>query len=353
MTAAHVVRTVVRPLSLVQIRHVSPVPFRTAPPAVSRVYRAMEAEFGLLAPPVALHAPSPDVLAASWVMLRESMIVPGLVGLAAKEAVAVAVSEHNSCPFCVTVHTSMLNSLVEPGSSDGARADGDHWAASAWARANAARPSGPDRAAAPGDPAQLPELIAVAVLLHYLNRMAQVFLGAEPLPRGVPRQSLRAVMPVLSWLRRSAGRVARSPGDSLGLLPAARVPGDLAWTHSGPGHVTQAFVRAAAAIDTAGERSVPAPVRETVRTALRAWDGKPPGISRAWLEPFLRDVATADRAPARLALLVALAPYQVDKAAIDDFRAIAPADSSFVDLAAWASMAAAREAGGWMRPTPE
>lgn len=339
-----------RPLSLVQIKHVSPVPLRRGSSVVSRVYQGLEEEFGLLAPPIALHAPSPDVLAASWAMLRESMIAPGRVGLAAKEAVAVAVSEHNSCPFCVTVHSAMLNSLTSSRTSAVRGSGDDQGPVRAWARATAVRPSGADLAAGP-DPSHLPELIAVAVLLHYLNRMAHVFLGDEPLPPGVPRWSLRVVMPVLSWLRRSAGRVGRSPGDSLDLLPPARIPDDLAWTAGGPGHVAEAFARAAAVVDAAGERSVPVQVRELVRSALRAWDGNPPGISRAWTEPYLRDIAPADRAAARLALLVALAPYQVDKAAVDAFRATHPADAELVDLAAWSSMAAAREAGGWMRPT--
>lgn len=33
----------------------------------------------MLAPPVALHSPAPEVLAASWVMMREILIVPGTV----------------------------------------------------------------------------------------------------------------------------------------------------------------------------------------------------------------------------------------------------------------------------------
>lgn len=336
-----------RPLSLVQIRHVSPVAYRTAPPEVSRVYRALESEFGLLAPPIALHAPSPDVLAASWVMLREAMIAPGAVGLAAKEAVAVAVSEHNSCPFCVTVHAAMLNSLTVHGASGTSVAHADHRAALDWVRANTARPGVSGRTDEPG-PDHRPELVAVAVLLHYLNRMAQVFLGPVPLPRGIPHQSARVVMPVLSWLRRSAGSAASQPGESVGLLPAARIPSDLAWAAGGPGHLAEAFARAAAVIDTAGERSVPAPVRALVRSALREWDGRPPGISRAWAEPLLREVPLECRAQARLALLVALAPYQVDEQLIADVRAADTADSRLVDLAAWASMAAAREAGAWM-----
>lgn len=346
MQAAHLLRPALRRASLAQVRHVTPVPWRAASPKVARVYRDLEREFGLLAPPIALHSPSPDVLAASWVMLREAMVAPGRAPLAAKEAVAVAVSEHNACPFCVTVHSSMLTSLV---ASDTAAA---HGPARAWAEAHLTRPAavpaqGPVPPAHPApDRDQLPELAAVAVLLHYLNRMAHVFLGDFPLPPHVPSGALRAVMPVLTRLRRSAGHPAPAPGRSLDLLAAAPLPSDLAWAAAGPEHVSRAFAQAAAVIDAAGERSVPEAVRALVLDALRRWDGQPPGPSRSWTEPHLRALSSADLAPGRFALLVALAPYQVDAAAVAACRAFAPHDAGLVELAAWASMAAARQAGG-------
>jgi len=43
-------------------------------------------------------------LAASWLMLREALLVPGFVDRATKEAVAAAVSVGNTCPYCVAVH---------------------------------------------------------------------------------------------------------------------------------------------------------------------------------------------------------------------------------------------------------
>src|SRR5262249_9144287 len=77
-----------------------------------RVYVQVEQEFGVLAPPIALHSPSPETMAAAWLMLRESMLAPGLVGRAHKEAIAAAVSLGNTCPYCVTVHGAALDGLV-------------------------------------------------------------------------------------------------------------------------------------------------------------------------------------------------------------------------------------------------
>ncbi|MEO7262451.1 MAG: carboxymuconolactone decarboxylase family protein, partial [Jatrophihabitantaceae bacterium] len=79
---------------------------------VTRVYRQAERDFGMLAPPVALHSPAPGPLAASWMMLRESLLADGLVSRGAKEAVAAAVSLGNACPYCIAVHSATLSGLL-------------------------------------------------------------------------------------------------------------------------------------------------------------------------------------------------------------------------------------------------
>ena len=56
----------------------------------------------------------------------------------------------------------------------------------------------------------------------------------------------------------------------------------------------------------------------------------------------------------RLALLTALASYQVDRSVIDKFRLDWPDDATLVELTSWASLAAARRVGGWIPVgTPE
>jgi hypothetical protein len=49
-----------------------------------------------------------------------------------------------------------------------------------------------------------------------------------------------------------------------------------------------------------------------------------------------------------LALVIALASYQVDEGLVDDFRGTAPDDRTLVELASWASMAAARRVSTWL-----
>jgi AhpD family alkylhydroperoxidase len=347
-----------RGLALKQIHHVTPVRPAAAGELASRVYRQVEREFGVLAPPIALHSPAPEVMAASWLMLRESMLAPGLVGRAHKEAIAAAVSIGNSCPYCVTVHGATLHGLVRGAAADTIAADRIDLvadpalrAAAAWARAGSIR----DVAAVLGTPfpaRQAPEHVGVAVTFHYLNRMVNVFLEDAPMPPGAPRQGLAMVKRVLSFMIRGAARRIDEPGASLGLLPEAPLPADLGWAlDSGP--VAQAFARACAAIDRAGERTVPVPVRRLVLAELADWDGRPLGPSAGWVQRKVLGLDVADRAAGRLALLVALSSYQVSEGIVEDYRLTHTGDpvragSARIETAAWSAMAAARRIGAWM-----
>ncbi|MCI4061221.1 hypothetical protein MRQ36_00980 [Micromonospora sp. R77] len=65
----------------------------------------------------------------------------------------------------------------------------------------------------------------------------------------------------------------------------------------------------------------------------------------------MADLEPADRAAARLALLTAVASYQVDEDVVTEFRQWHPDDVTLVEVAAWASFAAARRVGAWHQPT--
>lgn len=347
-----VVKALLRNLSTVQVRHVRAVGFSAADGDLARLYREIERDFGVLAPPMILHAPAPDVLAAAWLMLRETLLVPGAAPRASKEAVCTAVSESNDCPFCITIHSSMLTNLV--GYSDGAIANPDARAAADWTAANATPSTGAGHLV-PFPVSQAPEMVGCAVILQYLNRMVNIFLGDVPLPPGTPNAALRVVRRVLIWLIKSAELQGPRPGASLDLLPEAPLPADLRWA-AGNTAIAEAFARGAAAIERAGHRSVPVEVRELVGERLARWHGGPVGLSRAWVEEDLAALSADLRPAGRLALLTALASYQIDQPVIDDFRATQPDDRALTDLTSWASLAAARRAGSWMRfrtQTPE
>ncbi|RSM60413.1 alkylhydroperoxidase [Amycolatopsis sp. WAC 01376] len=290
-----------------EVRYVRPVPYGRATGLVRDVYRRLEREFGMLAPPVALHSPSPTVLAASWVMLRESLVAAGVTSRADREVVATLVSRANSCPYCVEVHGMTLDSLGR-SSEASATAEG--------------RPVADPFAGALSVAARA-ELTAVAFTFHYLNRVVSVFLGPSPLPPNVPDSARSKAKAVLGRLLRPAS--AALPGESLDLLPAGSR--DFSWAAGNP-IMEDAFSRAASAF---ASLAVPSAVRDVVARELSTWDGSAPGLSRSWVDAF-------DDPAVRLALVVAKAPYQVDDALV---TAAGLGDRELVELVGWTSFAAA------------
>ncbi len=322
--------------SLGHVRHVEAVRVRAARGPVAAVYRQVERDFGAMAPPVGLHSPSPEALAAAWAILRETLVARGTVARADKELVATAVSAANGCPYCADVHGMTMAGLA----GSGRRPEHDTGELRAWAEATAtaARP-----APAPFTRAQTPEILGTAVTFHYYNRMVNVFLGDSPLPPHVPDAARPRAERVLSRVLRPARR-APEPGSSLRLLPSAPSSEALRWARPSP-VVEDAFARAYAAADAAGSRSVPDGVRALVAERLAHWDGGPPGVSRSWASEAVAELPAAERAAGELALVIALAAYQVDDGLVQRYRRTTPGDRELVELAAWASMAAARRVG--------
>jgi AhpD family alkylhydroperoxidase len=330
--------------SLAQIRYVSPVLPDRAEGLVGRVYAQAERDFGFVAPPLVLHSPAPAVLAATWLMLRETLLANSSAARGQKEVVAAAVSVANECPYCVAVHSAAVRNLVGgsvPAELAAGRledmADPGLRNIALWARGTGQ----PDRAQ-PAPVNSFPELAGVAITFHYLNRMVTIFLPESPLPPLTPKPMGGWVMGMLA-----SAMVAPSPvpGASLDLLPDAQLPAEFFWAAGEP-HVAAALARAAAAIDAAGSSVIPEPVRALVGERLRDWDGKPPGPSRAWADESAGVLSPADRPIGRLALLAAFAPYQMTEA---DVQAIRPAgDEALVAATSWASMAAARTIASWL-----
>jgi hypothetical protein len=331
-----------------QLQHVSPLPPGPAQGRVAQVYAQVERDFGMLAPPISLHASAAGPLAASWLMLRETLLAEGSVPRATKEAVAVAVSLANSCPYCVDVHSTALHSQVRGGGRighgdavalgdgrTGALSDDDIARIAAWAGGL------PPGTPSPLPAADLPELVGTAVTFHYLNRMVNIFLVESPLPPDLSASARRTVRRLVGTVMRPVFRRSVAPGGSLDLLPAAPLPRDLAWAAGRP-TVGQAFARAARAIAAAGDRSVPEAVQDLVRSTLACWDGAPPELAGGWPEDRIGDLPEPLRPVARLALLTSLASYRVQATVVDEFRRDRPDDRSLIEVTSWASLAAAR-----------
>jgi AhpD family alkylhydroperoxidase len=338
--------------SLSRVRYVSVTRPAHAQDLVAEVYRQVERDLGMLAPPVALHSVAPEVMAACWMMVREALVAKGLVDRTTKEAVATTVSLGNSCQYCVDLHVNTLDALGEEREANGigdpaAGVEYDHAVrrVAEWARARGKRAAA-IQAPQPFPDEYGPELIGTVTAFHYVNRMVNVFLPESPLPASVSSTVRSRTLRALGKFMLPAALRCPEPGEALDLLPEAALPGDLAW--AADNHpIANAFARAAAAVDAAGERSVPVAVQEIVHRHLSTWDGTHGGPSRAWLIDAVSGLAAEDRPAGRLALLTATASEQLDQSIIDDFRRVEPEDRALVELTAWASFTAARAIGNW------
>ncbi len=86
----------------------------------------------------------------------------------------------------------MVDSLV--GIRDDVIADDGARAAADWAEANRGPDTGFGRPV-PFPVSQAPEMVGTAVMLQYLNRMVNIFLGEAPLPPYAPPFMLAVTRP--------------------------------------------------------------------------------------------------------------------------------------------------------------
>lgn len=323
-----VVRAVLRG-ALRDIRHVEAVPPRRARGEVARVYEQAQRDFGVLAPPLALHSAAPGPLAANWLLLRETLLVEGRVDRAVKEVVATEVSRANACPYCVEVHGATLEVLPQAAQSAATGAVGR------WIRAAA---DGLEPGPAPFTADEAPEILGVALTFHYLNRMVGIFLEDSPLP---PQTPAAARGTILRTVARAMRPVAGPPvaGASLDLLPDAPLPAGLEWALPAAA-VAGALARSSAAV-TEAARWVPQPVRDLLAARLAAWDGAPAGIGSGWLDESLATLTPRDRAIARLVLLTAFAAYRVTDQDIAAAREHHSSDREIIELTSWAALSTA------------
>lgn len=332
------------------VRHLSPVKRAKATGLVAEVYAALDREFALV-PPLTIHSVCPEVLAGAWAAMREAFIVDP-DHRAVREAVASGVSLANQCPYCVDIHTAMLDAGGNHALADSIRnAGGGTDTLIAWAKATGEY--GAPELEHPPFPARLvPQMLGTAVLFHYINRLVSVFLkeSAAPLP-------LRSPLSRKLFGRAFGGTVGKHllsaravPGESLQLLPDAALPSEFAWAAADPA-IAGGLARFNAAVEAAGREYVPEPARVVVLERIEAWGGEDMPLSNRWLDEAVAGLVHAEhQASARLALQTALAAYRVDDAMIAAFRQHFSGDAALFATAAWSSLAATRRLAEWMLP---
>lgn len=349
-------------LSTKPMRFVSAVPARQAEGLTRQVYAMIREDFfknGSLTS----RSKVPALMAAIWTGGRESMLVEDKVDRTTKDAISAVLSQINDCPYC----EDMLVSLVHAGGAHDAARDilarNDLASADArlrerleWVRAIAA----PGRADIPPTPftaEQLPEVIGTLMGMNDINRFSHVVMEDSPVaaPFGVAAIKAAALR-VFGGELEVTRRTPLIHGRALPLLPPAPLPDDMQWARPNP-RIADAVSRWAAAVERETAAVVSPDVKRVVKAALDAWDGDQMPISRAWVDAEVAGLSGSDLAIARLAIVLAKAPYQVDVAMAEAVLGDDRDEERFIRILSWASLTGARDVAARIaaraRPTPD
>jgi len=329
-------------LSKKTMRYVSAVPKKAATGLTKRVYDMIDEDF-FINGSLTSRSAVPELLAAIWTSGRETMLVDDHLDRTTKEAICGVLSELNDCPYC----GDMLVSLVDAGKDHNAAAaihkGGLHEIANprlreqlAWVEA-VGTSGAAEIPPCPFTAEELPEVLGSLMAMADINRFSHVVMDGSPvdLPLGLQRPALRVFgRELVATKLRSA-----EPGRALDLLPPASLPADLDWARPKP-RIADALARWTAVVEKETAGVISAAVRACVARNLEHWRNEQMPISRSWVESEVADLEGEDRAIARLALLLAKAPYQVSEDVVEEL--VTGDEARFVRILAWAAFVGAR-----------
>ncbi len=332
------------------MKYITPIKSSYKDDLLSKTYAQIRQE-ALPIPTLVMHSVSPTLFAGNWSLFRETFLVDNQVSRDVKEAINLAVSKLNTCPYCIDAHSIMLSGLKQRNiaiaivNNDlNTIADTKLKSIVEWALVSN-QPHHPLLQNPPFTSIEAPEIIGAALNFHYTNRLVNVFLDNAfiPLPFGKV---------IASWIVRQVmvktGLVgaSRYAGKSLVLLPKTTLNDDFQWAASNP-FIAQALARQALAIDETINKFVSPDVQIFVEQTISQWDGQDKGISRQWVETLTDGLDVQAKAIAKLALLTAFSSFQVDKTVIDEFKSHFPLDEQLLAVVAWASFYTARAIASW------
>ncbi len=313
-------------------RYTAPVPHKSATGRTAEVYAQIASDFGIeRAATFAVLSPAPELMAAAWALLRESLIA-GAGSRTDRELVSYGVSLANRCPFCIGAHTLLLH------------ATGDHRLAETLARGERPADQAQEQLIAWGEASRVPgseqlwplpfaaehtaAQVGTALTFHFINRIVSALLVEQLLPYNAQR--LRVVRSLAGRSVAKTVRRAHLPGTSLPFTDdAGSGPAWAARTTVGPAY---AALRTAA---TSGAELLDAADLALVDERMAAWDGTHP--------PLTGDgIPDRSHPGARLVLLAALAPYRITDEDVRAWRTARHTDRCLVRLIAYGAFRAVR-----------
>ena len=190
-------------------------------------------------------------------------------------------------------------------------------------------------------------MIGPVVFFHYINRICGPVLSGTPLPSSRPW-----LKPFLArsagWYFSFAACRPKPAGTSLAFLPDAPLPDDMGWAAGNP-HLAGAWARLAHEVERHGRMALGAETMDFAADYIGSRNGESLDCDPSEIEAAIGALSNAERSAARLVLLTALAPQQVDDQTIRSFVDPGREQEKFLGAIAWASFTAARRIGASLK----
>ena len=318
------------------IKYIKSVPPKKASGLLRDINRQISRDFGPIAGPWLALSPVPEVLAGAWGICREA-VVCGELPRATKEAVAVTVSQVNTCPFCVEAHSLIVGAAGEGGAEKALRyhsaQDGLLGTLTQWVDSLGPAALGSSKISL--TEMQRAEVLGTYLDYQFINRVVNVFVEEIKMPG--PRFLAPLFRRLVKRTLRGLSGVKRTDGP---LYPASKMSEDFPWANSIPSLLASISSLAEVA-ENEGRRVLSEKALQQVGELIETWDGEPPPLGPSWLKQALAEIDVSEQALAKLALLTGVAAWKVDDKTVAAARSLCATDSDLIYVVVWAAWKAA------------
>lgn len=301
-----------------------------------QVIGQMRRDFMVAAPFIA-HTPVPELFAASWLVIRESLLVGNERTL--KEQIAVAIASHNECPFCVTAHRAAV--LAAGETAESTQID----LLVEWVRFHSVAQEPRAKLPAPFSTHDNTELFSTAVAFQYLTRVVCVLLEEKMMP--LPNFMSGAGNCMAKMMMGGMLKKPSVPGAALELLPEP--PDNAGWRPEWAKQDTrieQTLATWSYTIDQVAAVHFPHTFLDRLATELRTWDGQTILLNNTeTVQSLKQDLPENLHNAVELGLNIGTAAYRVTDQQISQFRSDGNSDACLVALVSWCSAQAAQRFG--------
>jgi len=334
-------------MSVKTMRYVTSIPTEEASGLVKRVYDMIADDF-FINGSLTSHSKVPPLLAGIWTAGRETILVSDHVDHTTKYAMCATLSRVNDCPYCGDMLVSLVHGSGKHRTASQIFAEMEGEVSDPVLRerlmwVQALSNEGPEGIPpAPFTEEQLPEVIGAMMAMSHINRFSHVVMDGSPVEAPMGIQGVKSA--ALKWFGgelKSTTERYTEPARALPLLPAATLPEDMAWAYPNK-RIAAALARWAYVVEQEARKVVSPQVQVLVAKNLSRWQGEQMPMSRGWVDQEVKGLTGEDWAIARLALVIAKAPYQVDEALVEAVYSINREERRLIRILAWASFSAAR-----------